>query len=123
VPVTDSFTLKYTTYPPDYVGIEEYGKLDNVPLQTQLTVVYPNPFARELSISYQLAIHGRLSLRVYDALGREVCALVDGVKEPGYYTVRWDGFDDNDRAVPSGIYFVTFDAEQHQRVEKVVLLK
>jgi hypothetical protein len=121
--VTDSFTLKYTTYPPDYVGIEEFGKPGSVPLQTQLTVVYPNPFARELSISYQLATHGHLSLRIYDALGREVCKLVDGINEPGYYAVRWDGYDENNRKVPAGVYFVHFDADHYQKVEKTVLLK
>ncbi len=123
VPVTDSFTLKYTTYPPDYVGIEEFGKPGNVPLQTQLTVVYPNPFARELSISYQIATRGNLSLRVYDALGRKVCGLVDGVSEPGYYAVRWDGCDDLGRKVPAGVYFVRFDADHYQKVEKTVLLR
>jgi hypothetical protein len=123
VEVTDSCALLYTTYPPDYVGIEEFEELVGVPVRTMLGVVYPNPFARELSISYQVASSGRVSLRVYDALGRAVCGLAQGIVEPGYYTVHWDGRDDLGRQVPAGVYFVRFDTDDYQKVEKAILLR
>jgi hypothetical protein len=121
--VTDSFAIRYTTYPPDYVGIEEYGKVGGLPLHTVLASVTPNPFMRVVGISYQVAVSGRVSLAIYDALGRVVCGLVDGVKEPGYYTVNWDGQDANGRRVPAGVYFVKLSTEGYQGVEKTVLLK
>jgi hypothetical protein len=121
--VTDSFAIKYTTYSPDYVGIEDFGKLTGLPLQTMMAAVYPNPFAGVMRVNYQVAQRGRVSLSVYDAAGRVVCDLVDGVNEPGYYTVNWDGVDDMGRKVPSGVYFVRFDADNNQKVEKTVLLR
>jgi len=121
--VTDSCALLYTTYPPDYVGIEESEQLVGVPVRTMLGMVYPNPFARELSISYQVARSGRVTLRVYDALGRAVCGLAQGIVEPGYYTVNWDGRDDVGRQVPAGVYFVKFAADNYQSIQKTVLLK
>jgi hypothetical protein len=123
VPVTDSFALRYTTYPPGYVGIEDYEKLTSLPVRTMMAQVSPNPFARDLRVSYQVASRGRVSLRVYDALGRAVCSLVDGVSEPGYYTVTWPARDDQGRRVPAGVYFVRFTTDDYQHVQKTVLLK
>jgi hypothetical protein len=123
VPVTDSFALRYTTYDPGYVGIEDYEKLTGLPVRTVMAQVYPNPFARDMRVSYQVASSGPVSLEVYDALGRVVRGLVDGVSEPGYYTVAWDGCDDQGRRVPAGVYFVRFNTDDYQNVQKTVLLK
>ena len=123
VPVTDSFALRYTTFSPGYVGLEEALELNVVPVRTMLGVVYPNPFVRDLRVSYQLAQQGRVSLAVYDALGRVVCGLVDGVEEPGYYTVDWHGLDDRGRKVPAGVYFVRLNTDNYQHVQKTILLK
>ena len=66
-----------------------------------------------------------VSLDVYDVSGRLVKCLSDGneIKAPGNYTVSWDGRDDLGRRLPSGVYFVKFAADNHQRVQKTVLLK
>ncbi|KPK63902.1 hypothetical protein AMJ83_05510 [candidate division WOR_3 bacterium SM23_42] len=60
---------------------------------------------------------------MYDAVGRLVRTLAEGVTEPGYYTVNWDGCDDLGRRLPAGVYFVRFDTEDYQKIEKAVLLK
>jgi len=122
VPITDSFALRYTTVQPT-VGIEENNKLVSIPTQTMMGIVYPNPFAREMRISYQLASSSRVSLAVYDVAGRAVCGLVDGVSEPGYYAINWDACDDRGRKVPAGVYFVRFHTDDYQHVQKTVLLK
>jgi hypothetical protein len=49
--------------------------------------------------------------------------LSDEVKDPGYYTVSWDSRDDQGRRVPAGVYFVRFHTDDHQQVQKTVLLK
>jgi hypothetical protein len=122
VPITDSFALRYTTAQPT-VGIEEYQELVNVPLKTMMHVIYPNPFTRHMSISYQLASRGRVSLKVYDATGRLVAPLVEGSMDPGYYRANWDGCDPNGRRVPAGVYFIKLITDDYQNVQKTVLLK
>ncbi len=61
---------------------------------------YPNPFNPTTVISYQLSVVSHVTLKVYDVLGRRVVVLVDGKKQPGIYTVQFDG-----RGLPSGAYF------------------
>jgi hypothetical protein len=123
--VTDSFALRYTTYPPDYVGIEEYAKLTSVPVRTMLAQVMPNPFSGQLRIDYVLAAgDGGVRLSVYDAAGRLVRDLTSQVTAIGYQsTVIWDARDGQGRRVGAGVYFVRFDTEQYQSIRKTVLLK
>jgi flagellar hook assembly protein FlgD len=45
-----------------------------------------------------------VTLKVYDVLGREVAALVNGVGEPGLHAVQWNGKNDRGETVSSGIY-------------------
>ncbi|UCC13019.1 MAG: hypothetical protein JSW02_05705 [candidate division WOR-3 bacterium] len=123
VAVTDSFALRYTTYPPDYTGISEEGGLVVVPRVTRFTGVVPNPFTRRVGMEYQVARVGVVELAVYDAVGRCVRVLAEGMREPGYYTAFWDGCDDVGRRVPAGVYFVQFVTDDYQRVEKTILVK
>jgi hypothetical protein len=122
VEITDAFAILYTTIAPT-PGVEEYGKAGILPAQTQMMTLHPNPFMRSMSISYQVASQGNISLRVYDAAGRLISTLADGSREPGYYTVNWHGLDDQGRKVPAGVYFIKFSAENYQHVQKTVLLK
>ena len=92
-------------------------------MRTMMGVLYPNPFKGQLSISYQVATRGVISVQVYDVMGRLVRNVARGVYDPGYYTVHWDGKDDIGRKVPAGVYFVKFKADDYQKVEKTVLLK
>ena len=104
-------------------GVQEYTKVSGVPLHTALAALYPNPGIRVMSIRYQLARESRVTLSMYDAAGRVVRTFNDGLKEPGYYTVTWDGRDDIGRKVPAGVYFVKLETADYNKVEKAVILK
>jgi hypothetical protein len=126
VPVTDSFAIKYTTYSPDYVGIEEYGKVSNVLLPTKLESVHPNPFTKKLQIDYILggADPAAAQLCIFDITGRMVRDLSNQLSVIGHLsTVVWDGYDALNRSVPAGVYFVKLTAGDYQEVQKTILLK
>jgi len=57
-------------------------------------------------------------LRVYDVLGREVATLVNEMKQPGTYTVQFDGSN-----LASGVYFCCLEAGGFLEVKRLVLLR
>ncbi len=69
--------------------------------QFKLDQNYPNPFNPLTTISYSLPQSGTVSLRVYDAIGREIATLVDDVRKvAGTYNVSFNAAN-----LPSGVYF------------------
>jgi flagellar hook assembly protein FlgD len=92
-------------------------------MKTMLSALYPNPGIRVMGIRYQLAKTSDILLRLYDASGRLVRTLEKGMQEPGYYTMIWDTKDDAGRAVPAGVYFIRFETDDYQRIEKAILLR
>jgi photosystem II stability/assembly factor-like uncharacterized protein len=79
---------------------------------------YPNPFNPSTTIAYDLPKAGRVSLRVFDLLGREVAVLKDGFVEAGSHRVTFDG-----SSLASGIYFARLDAGAFSQTKKLMLLK
>ncbi|MEM9664773.1 MAG: alpha-amylase family glycosyl hydrolase [Bacteroidota bacterium] len=75
---------------------------------------YPNPFNPTTQIGYTLAEAGPVRLTVYDALGRQVAVLAEGVQSAGTHRVTFDA-----RALPSGVYLyrlTTGTATLHRRM-------
>ena len=66
----------------------------------KLSQNYPNPFNPTTKINFSLPVNGNVSLKVYDAIGKEVSNLVNGRLNSGSYTVDFNGSNLN-----SGVYF------------------
>lgn len=84
---------------------------------------FPNPFNPSTTIEYQLPTAGRVTLKVYDVLGREVATLVDREQETGYYDAVWDAQNS-----ATGVYFYRVavsgnDASRFSSIKKMVLMK
>ena len=98
-----------------------------IPANTELIGIYPNPFNPETTISYSLKADSKVSLFIYNIKGQKVRSLVNGHIQAGFHTVTWNGKDENDKNVSSGIYFSIFDAVNKEKdytsVKKVILLK
>jgi hypothetical protein len=79
----------------------------------------PNPCVVGTEIHYETARQARVTIRVYDALGRQVCVLVDGVKAPGEHLARWDGRNYSGERVTSGVYFYNIEAGNFSATRKM----
>jgi hypothetical protein len=84
---------------------------------------YPNPFNPSTNIRYQLIENSRVSIKLYDILGRQITTLVDGNKSAGQYTAVFDGSH-----YASGVYFVRMmvqgsNAQQIVKTLKIQMLK
>ncbi len=85
---------------------------------------YPNPFNPTTAISYELSAISRVTLMIYDILGREVMTLVDNEKETaGTHTIRWDGTNDRGERVSSGVYYYQLTTESGKQTKKALYLK
>jgi hypothetical protein len=97
-----------------YTGPENYTLEQN----------FPNPFNPSTTIYYDLPIDSRISIIVYDILGREVTRLVDRVEEAGYHDVRFDAHH-----LASGAYIYRMQADPmaggkgFSGVKKLIVLK
>jgi photosystem II stability/assembly factor-like uncharacterized protein len=98
--------------------ITTISHLETLPTEFTLYQNYPNPFNPSTSITYRLPSTSHVTLRIYDVLGREVSILVNEVKQPGKYVVRFDGTN-----FSSGVYFCTMKAGKFFQTEKLLLLK
>jgi hypothetical protein len=101
----------------------EGGFHNPVPKATSLSRAYPNPFNPITKIQYQLAKPGRVELKIFDLRGRLVKTLVNEKKDPGFYEVIWEGRDQKDRGVASGVYFLKMKAKGYSHTDKLVLIK
>ena len=89
-----------------------------LPVKTELSGSYPNPFNPTTSINYGLEKDGHVEIMIYDAAGRLVEELVNGHKDGGSYSVNWNASNQ-----ASGMYFVKMVAGDVVQTQKLVLLK
>ena len=102
--------------------------LKGVPTSYSIFQNYPNPFNPTTTIQYQLPATGRVDIRVYDMLGREVTMLLDEPQNAGYYSLQWNGKNAYGQSVASGVYFyhiqVSAEGKQvYSSTKRMVLLK
>ncbi len=89
-----------------------------LPTAAALTSNYPNPFTHTTTIEYALPVSGPVRLAVYDALGREVATLVDGVRQAGSHVAVFDG-----TSLPSGVYLYRLEAAGQAKTGMMTLRK
>lgn len=102
------------------VGVDDRAP---VPAATMLYAPRPNPFNPMTSLRYDVAATGRVVLAVYDASGRLVRKLQDGVLQAGKYQAFWDGRADDGARVGSGVYFARLETNGTRFASKLVVLK
>jgi len=79
---------------------------------------YPNPFNPTTVIDYTIPSKSKVTLKVYDVLGKELAKLVDAEKTTGSYKVEFDAAE-----LSSGIYFYTLKAGNNMLSRKMILIK
>jgi fibronectin type 3 domain-containing protein len=102
-------------------GADDGGS--NLPREIALYQNYPNPFNPNTKIKFALTGKTRISLIVYDLLGRKAAALADGIFDAGYHEIIWNGNNGQGNAVTSGVYFYRLVAGDKSISRKMVILK
>ena len=91
---------------------------------------YPNPFNPITTISYKLPRISDVELKIYDILGHEVKSFVISSQSAGTQNIVWDGTNNYNEHVSSGIYIYRFKAisregknEVFVKSAKLIMLK
>ena len=100
------------------------NSLTEVPRNYTLSQNYPNPFNPSTSIHFELPVESRVTITMYDILGRLVETLIDKNEPAGRYTIEWIP-----SKLSSGIYFYRIQAQsadgskEFLQVRKLMLMK
>ena len=84
---------------------------------------YPNPFNPSTTISFNLKEAGQVTLEVYNIKGQKVRTLVNEHKDVGRYNIEWNGKNDNNQSVSSGMYFYKMKSGVYTDTKKMILMK
>ena len=125
----NSGTYQYRLKQVDFNGNYEYHSPSNnadlvigKPGVFDISQNYPNPSNPTSNIDFQMPFDGKVSLRVYDILGKEVATLVDGYRTADFYTAKFDGTN-----LSTGVYFYRIIAdngtEKFTKTLKMILVK
>jgi hypothetical protein len=107
--------IKIHNYRVGLVGINSNTELVN---SFSLEQNYPNPFNPVTVIRYSLFENRFTSLKIFDALGKEVATLVNEKQTSGNYNVSFNGIN-----LSSGVYFYKLTAGDFVDVKRMVLIK
>ncbi len=96
----------------------------NMPTRFEVSRNYPNPFNPSTTVKYQIPEDGFVSIQIYDILGRSVKILKQmHFADAGYYQVNWNGRNNSNRPVASGIYILTVKLNEKMKSVKMILQK
>jgi hypothetical protein len=105
-----------TTFDPAF----EFGPAAS---KTQLAGNAPNPFSGQTTVEFDLAERSRVTVAVYDMMGRKVATLVDGVRSAGPHAVGWNGRSDSGQDLASGVYLLRMKADQQSETRRMTIIR
>jgi len=101
----------------------------SLPVQYALRQNYPNPFNSTTIIKYDLPELSDVKIEVFNIRGQKVVSLTDGILQPGFRALRWNGVSDHGVNVASGVYIYRIEARgkitgaKFTKCKKMTLLK
>lgn len=101
-----------------------------MPQEFSLHQNFPNPFNPTTTIRFDIPVASNVSVKIYNLIGQKVAQLVDAERQPGAYTVNWDGSAEDGAQLTSGIYFVKMvaspvggDSPEYNALRKMIMVK
>ncbi|MBT8387737.1 MAG: T9SS type A sorting domain-containing protein, partial [Ignavibacteria bacterium] len=112
------YRLKQVDFNGSYSFSEVIRVSNLVPAEYNLEQNYPNPFNPSTEIKFSIPQTTKVSLKVFDVMGREVTALIDEQLEAGKHSLVFNAAN-----LSSGVYYYTIITENFIQTKKMILLK
>jgi hypothetical protein len=84
---------------------------------------YPNPFNPETTISFNLAEAGQVNVEIFNTKGQKVKTITNQELAAGHHSVVWNGTDNKNDQVGTGIYFYRVKQNDNSVTNKMMLIK
>lgn len=84
---------------------------------------YPNPFNPSTTIQFALEKKTQTVISIYNVKGQRIRTLWNGLCEVGSHSLIWDGTNDKQQIIPSGIYLLEMRAGSYHSVKRMILMK
>jgi hypothetical protein len=103
----------------DFASVDIEDDLEVMPTTFALHGVTPNPMSSHGTVVFDVPRTARVSIGLYDVMGRTVDTLADSVFEPGRYsrTVAYGP------TLAPGVYFISMHAADFKATSKVIVLR
>jgi len=95
----------------------------NPPNKFTLLQNYPNPFNPETNIAFNVVHSEYVSLEIFNNLGEKVKTLLRSDIDPGRHNLKWNGKNDADVEMPSGMYLLKLTTRAFSDSKKMILLR
>ena len=118
----------YTEFVPDNLFHKEFTSVDSkgkiaVPQFTRLLPNYPNPFNPGTIIRFELDKVNFVRLEIFNILGQKVRSLLLEKMSAGSHKITWDGKNDKNEIVPTGLYICKMTAGDISQSIKMFLVR
>jgi len=86
---------------------------------------YPNPFGEAdfTTIEYNLSKSGHVTIRIFDAIGKQIETLLNTDQSAGVHRVRWNGRSSTGGPLPNGMYLYSVQVDDKQLTKRMLLLR
>ena len=117
-------SIRYTAIDFDLSNLPVSEKDIETPVvHRMLAQNFPNPFNPTTNIQFNLPADSDVKLSVYNVRGQLVNTLLNDSLIAGSHQVTWNGTDNNNRSVASGIYFYRLEANGQNETRRMILMK
>ena len=109
-----------------FCGIQIYGGCVELNTPTEWELIsdnFPNPFNAHTYVWLDIKQQTPVQIQIFNARGQLVKSLIDEILEPKFHQIEWNGTDNNNQVVPSGIYFYRIVANGQEKTKKMLLLR
>lgn len=111
-------------YKPNFISsITQHDNTNNLREGYKLDQNFPNPFNSITEINFLLGKNSFVTVKVYDILSREIATLFSGNLNLGKHKFQWNGRDNSQAELASGVYLIRISAEEYISTIKSILLK
>ena len=95
----------------------------NIPGEFHVYQNYPNPFNPSTTIRYSIPKSGNVIISIYDINGNLISTLLKAQQNAGTHEVSWNGKNNSEMPVVSGVYLYKVQAGNSSKISKMILLK